>query len=120
MTPPNTWRPGLDVMSSASERRTNDRRPVTEEGMLSEGMHFRLCKVRDLSLGGAFLEVGWGALTRDKPVDLTLTLRSDHEPQVYRLQAEVARVSTEGAAVRFKLLDETTYKALSSFLAHTS
>lgn len=84
--------------------------------MLSEGMHFRLCKVRDLSLSGAFLEVGWGVLTRDMPVNLTLTLRADRESHVYRLPAEVARVSTEGAAVRFRHLDESAYKALSSFL----
>ena len=96
------------------ERRSSERRSVSEEGMLSEGMHFRLCRVRDLSLGGAFLEVGWSILSRDHPVDLALTLLSDHQPKprVYHLSAEVTRIATDGTAIRFKSLDQTTSNAL--------
>lgn len=84
--------------------------------MLSEGMHFRLCRVRDLSLGGAFLEVGWSVLSRDRAVDLALTLLSNHEPRVYHLPAEVTRIATDGAAIRFKPLDQKTSSALSGYL----
>lgn len=84
--------------------------------MLSEGMHFRMCRLRDLSLSGAFLEVGWGALTRDTQVDVVLTINSTRDPKVHHLPAQVARVSTEGTAVRFRSLDRLTYDALSHML----
>ena len=67
---------------SPEDRRTSQRQAVSQEVMLSEGMHFRMCRLRDLSLGGAFLEVGWGALTRDTPVDVALTIGSGHTQQV--------------------------------------
>ena len=84
--------------------------------MLSAGMHFRMCKLIDLSVGGAFLDIGWGVLTRDQPVELSLTITFAGAKQVYRLPAKVSRISASGTAVRFGSLDASTHRALSTYI----
>jgi len=84
--------------------------------MLSAGMHFRMCKLVDLSMGGAFLDIGWGALTRDQPVELSLTIHFAGNKQVYRLPAKVSRITASGTAVRFGSLDVPTHRALSTYI----
>jgi len=46
------------------ERRSDRRSPVSQEVMLSQGAHFRLCQLKELSMSSAYLEIGWGVLTR--------------------------------------------------------
>lgn len=81
--------------------------------MVSQGLHFRLCHLRDISLDGAFFELGWGVLTRHTPVEVTLSLPGPAKGRVYRLSGEVARVSNEGTAVRFHPIDDRTRQDLS-------
>lgn len=99
------------------ERRSERRCPVSQEVMLSQGPHFRLCQLKELSMSGAFLDIGWGVLTRTTPVDLMLTLPAGTRSRVFHVPAEVARVDTNGTAVRFQPLDESTRLALSTFLS---
>jgi len=100
----------------SKERRTNQRHLLTQEAMVSQGLHFRLCNIRDMSLTGAFLELGWGVLTRNTPVEVTLSLNSSPKAHIYRLSGEVARVSKEGTAVRFHSIDDKTRQDLSGLL----
>jgi hypothetical protein len=102
--------------SSDKERRSSHRHPLTQEAMVSQGLHFRLCHLRDISLDGAFFELGWGVLTRQTPVEVTLSLPGPSKARVYRLSGEVARVSNEGTAIRFHAIDEKTRQDLSGML----
>jgi len=85
--------------------------------MLSQGAHFRLCQLKELSMSSAYLEIGWGVLTRTTPVDLMLTLPTGAQSKVYHVPAEVARVDRKGTALRFRSLDDATHRALSTFLS---
>ena len=84
--------------------------------MVSQGPHFRLCNLRDISLDGAFFDLGWGVLTRQTPVEVTLSLPGPAKGRVYRLSGEVARVSKEGTAVKFHPIDDKTRQDLSGLL----
>lgn len=101
-----------------TERRASPRQAVTQEVMLSSGMHFRLCQLRELSLHGAFVELGWEALTRAAPIDLMLTLPDGPgtTAKVYHVSGEVARLTSSGTAIKFRPLDEVTTRALMSYL----
>ena len=99
------------------ERRSDRRCPVSQEVMLSQGAHFRLCQLKELSMSSAFLDIGWGVLTRTTPVDLMLTLPAGAQSHVFHLPAEVTRVDKKGTAVRFRSLDDATRRALSIFLS---
>jgi len=98
------------------ERRTSTRIPVNQEVMIIHGVGHRLCKIHDLSLKGAMLDVGWSALTRDVPVELTISLPVAQEKTSYRLPAEVARVTKTGTAIKFGELDSGAYSALQQYL----
>lgn len=102
----------------SSDRRLYDRPSTSQEVMLSVGMQFRMCKLLDLSMGGAFLDIGWSVLTRDRPVEVALTITSAGSSQVYRLPAQVARITVSGAAIRFSSLDESAHHALSSHITN--
>lgn len=105
-----------DSNEQPGDRRTNQRHPVTQEAMVSQGPHFRLCNIRDMSLNGVFLELGWGVLTRNTPVEVTLSLNNTAKAPIYRLSGEVARVSKEGTAVKFHPIDDKTLQDLSGLL----
>ncbi len=105
-------------MADIKERRAFQRHPLPQEAMVSQGLHFRLCNLRDISLDGAFFDLGWGVLTRQTPVEVTLSLPDPVKGRVYRLTGEVARVSKEGTAVRFHAIDDKTRQDLTGFL-HT-
>ncbi|MDH4133645.1 MAG: PilZ domain-containing protein [Gammaproteobacteria bacterium] len=98
------------------ERRTTARRPVDDSVMIAQGPHYRLCRTRDLSLDGAMLDIGWSALTRNAPVEILLTLSDGDHKKTFRLPGEVARVSAEGTAVRFREMEPSARRVLSSFL----
>jgi hypothetical protein len=84
--------------------------------MLAHAAGHRLCKLRELSLSGAMLDVGWSALTHDAPVRLMVDLPADAGVRGYTLPAVVARVSTGGTAIRFAGLDADAQLALSQYL----
>ena len=98
------------------ERRASTRKPVDQEVMIFHEQGHRLCKIHDLSLQGAMLDVGWGALTRDVPVELAISLPSAKGKSSYRLPARVSRVTTAGTAIRFRDLDSTAHEAMQRYL----
>jgi len=98
------------------ERRASTRKPVDQEVMIFHEQGHRLCKIHDLSLRGAMLSLGWGALTRDVPVELVMSLPTADGRSSYRLPANVARVTTAGTAIKFRELDDGAYKAMQRYL----
>lgn len=98
------------------ERRAGTRKPVEQEVMVIHGLGHRLCQIHDISLNGAMLKLGWGALTRDVPVELAISLPSAKGKSSYRLSAQVARVTTDGTAIKFQSLDPTTQEAMQRYL----
>lgn len=103
-----------------NDRRESIRKALKQEVMLSHANGFRLCQLRDISINGALLDVGWGVLTRDVPVELSLNLPDDPEHRTYHVNGHVIRVSTEGTAVRFDPLPQETHLALSQYLSTSS
>jgi len=100
----------------SQERRHSFRKSLNSTAMLSHAAGHRMCKLRELSMTGALLDVGWSALTHDAPVKVIFDLPEDSGVRGYTLPAVVARVSTRGTAVRFADLDAETMLALSQFL----
>lgn len=96
------------------ERRKAVRKPLAQEVAINNDQGMRFCKLQNISIDGAFLDIGWSALTRNVPVELSLTLPDDDES--LRLEAQVARVSTNGTAIKFKTLDLDSHRALSHFI----
>ncbi len=98
------------------ERRASSRLPVEQEVMIIHEQGHRLCKIHDLSLKGAMLDLGWGALTRDVPVEMAISLPTTNGKLSYRLPARVARVTTSGTAIKFRELDFTAREAMQRYL----
>jgi hypothetical protein len=98
------------------ERRAGTRKPVDQEVMIVHEQGHRLCKIHDLSLQGAMLDLGWGALTRDVPVELAISLPSAKGRSSYRLPAQVSRVTTAGTAIKFRELDSSAHEAMQRYL----
>ncbi|MFQ5936414.1 MAG: PilZ domain-containing protein [Acidiferrobacterales bacterium] len=99
--------------AKSTERRDGPRRPTTVKVMVT---HPRLglikCKLRDLSLDGAFIETEEFSLPKSIDVDLVLKIRSGDKTMHCRVPAKVARVDEEGAALVFSDLDERVYRRL--------
>jgi hypothetical protein len=98
-----------------NERRTGARKTLGQEVVINHEKGLRFCKLQNISESGAFLDIGWGALTRNVPLELSINLPSNSES--LRLPAQVARVSTNGTAVTFDRLDRQAQQILSEFIA---
>lgn len=70
------------------------------------------CKLRDISLDGAFIEADNLALSKNATVDLVLRIRAGQKRQHCRVPAKVVRVTEDGAALAFDELDERLYRTL--------
>jgi len=100
------------------ERRSSTRKAFGQEVVINHEKGLRFCKLKNISEGGAFLDIGWVALTRNVPVELSINLptKSDTRESV-KVHAQVARVSTDGTAVSFDKLDRQALQAISNFIA---
>lgn len=70
------------------------------------------CKLRDISLEGAFVETGAVRLSKNAEVDLVLKVRSGKKIEHCQIPARVARVTKDGAALIFDKLEEQVYRTL--------
>ena len=97
------------------ERRASTRKPFGHEVVINHEKGMRFCKLKNISVGGAFLDIGWGALTRNVPVELSVKIPNEEES--LKLRGQVARVSTEGTAVSFASLDRLSWQAITRYIA---
>jgi hypothetical protein len=72
----------------------------------SDGREIKKCRLRDISVGGAFLETKNFALPNGTNLEVVLKIRREGKPRHCRLPAKVIRVEENGAAVMFGDLDE--------------
>ena len=98
------------------ERRTDVRKSANFGAMISSSGGFRMCKVQDISRHGAFLDLGWSALTSNVTVELAIDLPPENPIKTYKLPASVARVTTTGTAIKFADLSMDARVALSHYI----
>jgi len=100
------------------ERRISARKMYDQEVVINHEKGLRFCHVKNISVGGAFLDIGWGALTRNVPVELSINIPTQaNSAESLKLRAQVARVTTEGTAISFASLDRQAWQTISRFIA---
>ena len=96
-----------------ADRRSGPRRFAGVKAMVTHGrLGLTKCKLRDISLDGAFIETGTLVLSKNADVDLVLKIRSGDRNRHCRFQAKVARVTAEGVVLEFRHLSEVAYRTL--------
>ncbi|MFQ5994167.1 MAG: PilZ domain-containing protein [Acidiferrobacterales bacterium] len=88
------------------------RRVTDVKVFASDGIEIKKCRLRDISLDGAFIETKNFALAKGAKLDLVLRILREGKTTACRLPAKVVRVGKDGAALMFGNLDEHVYKIL--------
>lgn len=81
-----------------------------------DGLQIKQCRLRDISLNGAFIETQAFALTQGSGVAVVLKMHHGGKATHYRLPAKVVRVERDGAALTFDDLDKPVYTILGDVL----
>jgi hypothetical protein len=90
-----------EVVSTSEPRRVTDVKVFAYDGVESAK-----CRLRHISVDGAFIETKNFPLTKGTNLELVLKIRRGGKPTHCRLLAEIIRVEEDGAAVMFGDLDE--------------
>lgn len=93
-----------------AERRLDPRRVTDVKVFAHDGVELRKCRLRDISINGAFVETKDFPLAKNADVELVLRIRREGRLTHCRLPAKVLRVTPEGAALMFVDLDEMLAK----------
>ena len=89
-----------------ANRRLSSRRTAGVKVLAYDGGEIKKCRLRDISLDGAFLETKNFALAKGTHMELVLKIRRGRKATHCRLPAMVIRAERGGAAVMFAHLDE--------------
>ncbi len=92
----------------SANRRSSLRRVSDINVLVHDGLELMKCRLRDISLDGAFIETK----TFGTDVHLVLDIRSGQNPTHCCLTAKVVRAEGDGAALKFGHLDEQVYTVL--------
>ena len=98
-----------------TNRRLGPRRVTDVKVFASDGIEIKKCRLRDISLDGAFIETNKFALAKGSIVDLVLRIRRDGDTSACRVPAKVVRTERGGAALMFASLEEDGYKILRKY-----
>ncbi len=96
----------------SANRRLAQRRVTDVKVFASDGREIKKCRLRDISLDGAFLETKNLALTKGAKLDLVLRILREGKTVACPLPAKVVRAEKGGAALMFGSLDEHLYNVL--------
>ena len=96
----------------SASRRLGPRRVTDVMVFASDGREIRQCRLRDISLDGAFIEIENFALVKGTKLDLVLRILREEKTTACRLSAEVLRVERDGAVLMFGDLDQHVYDML--------
>ncbi len=90
----------------SANRRLAQRRVTNVKVFASDGSEIKKCRLRDISVDGAFLETKNLALAEGTKLDLVLRIRREGKTVACPLPAKVVRVEEDGAALMFGDVDE--------------
>ena len=100
-----------------SEQRSSIRKKISLNIVINYDLVYsKRWKMRDLSLGGAMVEMKRDELLPGTPVEAVLALKEHGEYGLHRLPAEVVRADRNGVALRFRNYDNKAYTALVNLL----
>ena len=100
-----------------NEQREIRRKPIDIEAYLScKEKSPRPCRVRDLSLNGAFVECEDVRLTENETVEFGLSVGSGENKWRHCVPARIVRVSKNGAALSFRKIDMDAFGSLLKLL----
>lgn len=93
-------------------RRLSTRRITDVKVFAYDGAQLMKCRLRDISLRGAFIETSSAALAKGTDAELVLKIRRGGRPTHCRLPAKVLRAEQGGVALVFRNLDAQLHKIL--------
>lgn len=96
----------------SANRRLGQRRGTNVKVFTSDGVEIKKCRLRDISIDGAFIETKRFALGKGTTVDLVLRILREGQTSACRVPAKVVRTERGGAALMFGSVDEQTYNIL--------
>jgi hypothetical protein len=101
----------------SANRRLGPRRVVDVEVFVtSEGSEIKRCRLRDISIDGAFIETTSFTLTEGTKLDLVLRILRKEKTEACPVPAEVIRVTEDGAALIFGRVDQRLYNTLADIV----
>ena len=74
------------------------------------------CQTRDVSFGGAYIEIMHPRPAVDTPLDLIFRLGEREEYTKYRVPAKVVRDDHDGVGIMFKDFDVSSFRSLREVL----
>lgn len=99
------------------EQRVSRRKPIALSVTLDSGdKDKRPCKVRDLSLNGAFVECDHENLSENNRVELSIAFDEGKGRIQHSVPARITRISKEGAALSFRSVDMDTFGSILELL----
>lgn len=96
----------MDTEPLPADRRVDFRRETDVKVFAHDGVELKKCRLRDISLNGAYIETKNFPLAKGAVVELVLRIRRDERLTHCRLPAKVIRAEQDGAALMFTDLDE--------------
>lgn len=102
----------MDIESLRSDRRVDFRRETDVKVFAHDGVELKKCRLRDISVNGAYIETKDFPLAKGVVVELVLRIRREGRLTHCRLPAKVLRAEKDGAALVFSDLDEFLQKVV--------
>lgn len=99
-----------------ANRRLAARRVTDVKVFASDGSEIKKCRLRDISLDGAYIETKNFALTKGTKLDLVLRILRKGQTAACPLPAEVVRAEKGGAALIFTNLDKDANSILADIV----
>jgi hypothetical protein len=95
----------------SNERRTNPRIPVALDAVVNYQTHAIICAIRDVSVGGAFIEAQPEELPMaNAHVELGFSVTDKGgATRYYRVPSRIRRIHNDGAAIEFGDLEADAY-----------
>lgn len=100
-----------------TERRQSPRVPVSFDVVLNHRAQSLVCTMRDISLGGAFIDADPELLPYAGLIELSFSLPLRNGSSFVRLPATIHRVTEDGAAVTFGDVGSELYFQLVDMIA---
>lgn len=92
-----------------NDKRTDLRVPTSLNAVLNYDAHAVMCTVRDISMGGAFVEADPTELPLTRSVELGMSVETESGTKHYRVPVLIRHITNEGAGISFGELNGNDY-----------